>query len=81
MAQGLADIGVIASQDVARHRLRHVLTNALGMKAGGVVDFRVLPAYGSEGHWLVETEGGVKLAAAELDRALRMRLPTPAKKK
>ena len=27
---------------------------------GGKVDFRVLPAYGSEGHWLPETEGGVK---------------------
>jgi hypothetical protein len=35
------------------------------------VDFRVLPAAGSEGHWLPETEGGVKTARAELDRALR----------
>ena len=29
-AQRLADKGVISQQDVARHRLRHVLTNALG---------------------------------------------------
>ena len=29
-AQLLADEGVISQQDVARHRLRHVLTNALG---------------------------------------------------
>jgi len=29
-AQQLADRGVISQQDVARHRLRHVLTNALG---------------------------------------------------
>jgi protein phosphatase len=29
-AQLLADQGVISQQDVARHRLRHVLTNALG---------------------------------------------------
>jgi len=29
-AQWLADEGVISQQDVARHRLRHVLTNALG---------------------------------------------------
>ena len=29
-AQALADEGVISQQDVARHRLRHVLTNALG---------------------------------------------------
>jgi len=26
--------------------------------AGGKADFRCLPAHGSEGHWLVETEGG-----------------------
>jgi protein phosphatase len=29
-AQQLADIGVIPQKDVARHRLRHVLTSALG---------------------------------------------------
>jgi dienelactone hydrolase len=40
---------------------------------GGKVDFRPLPAYGSEGHWLPETEDGVKLAGAELDRALKLR--------
>ena len=49
--------------------------------AGGKVDFRVLPAYGSEGHWLPETEGGVKLAGPELDRALKLRSPTAAKKR
>jgi hypothetical protein len=49
--------------------------------AGGQVDFRVLPAYGSEGHWLPETEGGVKLAGPDLDRALKPRSPTPAKKR
>ncbi|HEY2247847.1 MAG TPA: alpha/beta fold hydrolase [Bradyrhizobium sp.] len=38
---------------------------------GGNADFRVLPAYGSEGHWLPETESGVKLAAGDLDRALK----------
>jgi len=48
---------------------------------GGKVDFHVLSAHGSEGHWLVETEGGVKTAAGELDRALKARLPTSAKKK
>jgi dienelactone hydrolase len=41
---------------------------------GGTVELRMLPASGSEGHWLVETESGVKLAAAELDRALGIRL-------
>jgi dienelactone hydrolase len=39
--------------------------------AGGKADFRALPAYGGEGHWLPETEGGVKLAASELERALK----------
>jgi dienelactone hydrolase len=38
---------------------------------GGKVDFQALAVYGGEGHWLPETEGGVKLAAAALDRALR----------
>jgi dienelactone hydrolase len=49
--------------------------------AGGKVDFRVLPAYGSEGHWLAETEGGVKLAGPELDRVLKPGSPTAAKKR
>jgi len=39
--------------------------------SGGKVDFHVLAASGSEGHWLAETESGVKLAAPELDRALK----------
>jgi pimeloyl-ACP methyl ester carboxylesterase len=38
---------------------------------GGNADFRVLPAYDGEGHWMAETENGVKLAAAELDRVLK----------
>ena len=42
---------------------------------GGKADFRVLPAYGSEGHWLAETESGVKLAAPELDRVLKAEAP------
>lgn len=48
---------------------------------GGKVDFHVLSAYGSEGHWLPETEGGVKSAASELDRALKPRSPGAAKKR
>jgi dienelactone hydrolase len=38
---------------------------------GGKVEFHALPASGSEGHWLPETESGIKLAAADLDRALK----------
>jgi dienelactone hydrolase len=49
--------------------------------AGGQVDFRALPAYGSEGHWLPETEAGVKLAGPELDRALKPRSSAPAQRR
>ena len=49
--------------------------------AGGRADFQVLPAHGSEGHWLPETEAGVKLAGPELDRALKALRPTSAKKR
>jgi len=48
---------------------------------GGKVDFRVLPASGSEGHWLAETEAVVKTAGPELDRALKALAPTAAKKR
>jgi dienelactone hydrolase len=48
---------------------------------GGKVDFRVLGAYGSEGHWLPETDGGMKAAGAELDRALKALTPAAAKKR
>jgi dienelactone hydrolase len=48
---------------------------------GAKVDFRVLAAYGSEGHWLPETEAGVKSAASELDRALKPRSSSAAKKR
>jgi dienelactone hydrolase len=49
---------------------------------GGKVDFRVLAPSGSEGHWLAETEAGVKIAGSELDRALNATLaPTAAKKR
>jgi dienelactone hydrolase len=48
---------------------------------GGKVDLRVLAASGSEGHWLAETDSGVKSAAAELDRALKLPGATAAKKR
>jgi dienelactone hydrolase len=48
---------------------------------GGTVDFRVLPASGSEGHWLAETEAGVKIAGPELDSALKALSPVVAKKR
>ena len=47
----------------------------------GKVDFRVLPASGSEGHRLAETEAVVKTAGPELDRALKALAPTAAKKR
>jgi hypothetical protein len=45
---------------------------------GGKADFHVLPASGGEGHWLAETESGVRLAAPDLDRALRGVRPAAA---
>jgi dienelactone hydrolase len=48
---------------------------------GGKVAFRVLAAIGSEGHWLPETEAGVKIAAPELDRALKALTPIATKKR
>ena len=48
---------------------------------GGKVDFRVLAASGSEGHWLVETDSGVGIAGAELDRALKLKTATAKKPK
>jgi dienelactone hydrolase len=48
---------------------------------GGKAIFSVLPPAGSEGHWLAETESGVKLAASELDRALNLPTPVTAKKR
>jgi dienelactone hydrolase len=44
---------------------------------GGNADFRVLPPYDGEGHWMAETENGVKHAAVELDRALKGTMPQP----
>lgn len=38
---------------------------------GGKVTFSILPASGEDGHWLVEHEDGVSLAAYALDRALK----------
>ena len=49
-------------------------------RAGGDrVDFHVLAPSGSEGHWLVESEVGVKIAAPDLDRALKPPVPKPDK--
>jgi len=47
---------------------------------GGKADFHALPAFGSEGHWLPETESGVKLAASDLDRALKAQAPVVKKR-
>lgn len=49
-------------------------------RAGGDrVDFHVLAASGGEGHWLAETEAGVKIAGPELGRALKLLSPPVAK--
>lgn len=43
--------------------------------AGGKADFLILPAVGSDGHWMIESEAGVKGASGELARALNLRRP------
>ncbi|MBR0990871.1 alpha/beta fold hydrolase [Bradyrhizobium japonicum] len=48
--------------------------------SGGKVDFHTLPAVGSEGHWLIESEAGVKAASRDLARALNQGMPTVTKK-
>ncbi|MGY8638922.1 alpha/beta fold hydrolase [Bradyrhizobium sp. 14AA] len=48
--------------------------------AGGKVDFRTLPAVGSEGHWMIELDAGVEAAGSELARALNQGQPTATKK-
>src|ERR1700722_952606 len=51
-------------------------------RAGGArVDFTGLAAAGSEGHWLPESEAGVKIAGPELDRALKAGDAGAAKKR
>jgi dienelactone hydrolase len=60
--------------------LSRQLADAFG-KAGGQVEFHALPAYRSEGHWLPETEAGVRLAEPELARALKAGPTAPAKKR
>jgi len=47
---------------------------------GGKVDFRTLPAVGSEGHWMIESEAGVKAASRELELALNRSKAAAAKK-
>ncbi|WP_027555343.1 S9 family peptidase [Bradyrhizobium sp. Cp5.3] len=48
--------------------------------AGGKVDFQAVPAIGSEGHWMIETEAGVKAAGKALERALNLPRPVATKK-
>jgi dienelactone hydrolase len=48
---------------------------------GGKVEFRLLAANGSEGHWLAESDEGVKSAGPALDRALKLLSPAAAKQR
>jgi hypothetical protein len=41
----------------------------------------VLAADGSEGHWLAETDGGIRIATGELDRALKLQPSMAAQKR
>ena len=48
--------------------------------SGGKLDFRILPPIGSEGHWLIESQAGVKAASGELARLLNQAGPMATKK-
>jgi dienelactone hydrolase len=48
---------------------------------GDKVDFHVLPAFGSEGHWLAESDGADKILGPVLDAALQAAAVKSAKKK
>lgn len=71
---------VAANDSYFSPTLSRQLADAFGA-SGGKADFHVLPAYASEGHWLPETENGVKLAAPELERALKPVRASAARKR
>jgi dienelactone hydrolase len=48
---------------------------------GDKVDFRVLAASGSEGHWLAETDGGAKIFGPALESALKSLMAKPSGKR
>ncbi|MBR0698421.1 alpha/beta fold hydrolase [Bradyrhizobium diazoefficiens] len=48
--------------------------------SGGKADFRALPAVGGEGHWLIESQAGVKAAGDALARVLNSSKPVATKK-
>ena len=48
---------------------------------GGTVEFKALPAFGSEGHALAESDGADKLFGPVLDTALKTGPVKPAAKK
>jgi dienelactone hydrolase len=50
-------------------------------KGGDRVDFRVLPAFRSEGHWLAESDGAEAIYGPVLDAAIKPALAKSAKKK
>jgi dienelactone hydrolase len=67
---------VAANDSYFSPKLSRQLADAF--RSGG---FHVLAASGSEGHWLAESDAGVKIAAPELDRALKLKPPAAAAKK
>jgi dienelactone hydrolase len=60
--------------------LSRQMADAFG-KGGDKVDFRVLPAFGSEGHWLAETDGAEAIYGPALEAALKLGAVKSAKKK
>jgi dienelactone hydrolase len=71
---------VAANDSYFSPKLSRQLADAF-RSGGGTVDFHVLAASGSEGHWLAETDSVAAIAGAELDLALKLRSPNSNKKR
>lgn len=79
-AAGIPVTWIVAANDsYFRPDVSRTLADAF-RRGGGQVDFHILPAVGSEGHWAIETEAGVRAAAGILRDVLNAAAPRAGKK-
>lgn len=79
-AAGIPVTWIVAANDsYFRPDVSRTLADAF-RRGGGQVDFHILPAVGSEGHWAIETEAGVRAAADILRDVLNAAAPRARKK-
>jgi dienelactone hydrolase len=70
---------VAANDSYFGPKISQMLVDAV-RRGGRKVDFHTLPAIGSEGHWMIESDAGVKAASSALDHALNQPRPITTKK-